>query len=244
MATNKFPLPILVADRAMCEFRSLWLAGLQPQLHLETSPDGHMHVSTRVAAVYSFPVWPNQHPHSPQYQQEHKTRPKTPSQIRRKEKRALARKARTLGSSAVHVEKATQSLNKAVQASLEISEAAMQTQPPVVSTTAAQTDLNCDDFLDPDENYQSTPTSQQPCLPILQSVQQQRPVVHDDIRSEVYSRKQELPHCHHPPAYFDKEREYHYEYLENERRKKELQLQQLSAKIKLGFKPVNARKPF
>ena len=59
MATNFFPLPLLVANRAMCEFRSLWLAGLQPQLQLETSPDGQIRVSTNVVTeVYSVPVRP------------------------------------------------------------------------------------------------------------------------------------------------------------------------------------------
>ena len=44
------PLALAVAEKAIREFSNQWLAGLQPQLSLETGPDGQVWVSSRVAA--------------------------------------------------------------------------------------------------------------------------------------------------------------------------------------------------
>ena len=44
------PLALAVAERALFNFSNQWLAGLQPQLILETSPDGQICVSSRVVA--------------------------------------------------------------------------------------------------------------------------------------------------------------------------------------------------
>ena len=44
------PLALAVAEKAFREFSNQWLAGLQPQLSLETSKDGQIWVNSRVAA--------------------------------------------------------------------------------------------------------------------------------------------------------------------------------------------------
>ena len=44
------PLALAVAEKAIREFSNQWLAGLQPQLSLETGHDGQVLVSSRVAA--------------------------------------------------------------------------------------------------------------------------------------------------------------------------------------------------
>jgi hypothetical protein len=44
------PLALAVADKAIFNFFNQWLAGLQPQLILETDPDGQIWVSSRVVA--------------------------------------------------------------------------------------------------------------------------------------------------------------------------------------------------
>ena len=105
MATNPYPLPLAVTERAMHEFCNLWLAGLEPQLYLETSPDGNIHVRTGVAAKCVLPERPNLPLHH-RYQPRHKTR----SQIRRKERRARARAAAR--SSTVQDDKSTQTMKQ------------------------------------------------------------------------------------------------------------------------------------
>ena len=47
---HPLPLALAVAERALFSFSNQWLAGLQPQLILETSPDGQICVSSRVVA--------------------------------------------------------------------------------------------------------------------------------------------------------------------------------------------------
>ena len=44
------PLALAVADKAFYDFSNQWLAGLQPQLSLETGPDGQIRISSRVVA--------------------------------------------------------------------------------------------------------------------------------------------------------------------------------------------------
>ena len=39
------PLALAVAEKAIHEFSNQWLAGLQPQLSLETGPDGQILVN-------------------------------------------------------------------------------------------------------------------------------------------------------------------------------------------------------
>jgi hypothetical protein len=47
---RRLPLALAVAEKAIREFSNQWLAGLQPQLSLETGPDGQVWVNSRVAA--------------------------------------------------------------------------------------------------------------------------------------------------------------------------------------------------
>jgi hypothetical protein len=44
------PLALAVAEKAMFDFSNQWLAGLRPQLLLETGQDGQIFMSSRVAA--------------------------------------------------------------------------------------------------------------------------------------------------------------------------------------------------
>ena len=47
---HPLPLALAIAEKALLEFSNQWLAGLQPQLSLETSKDGQIWVTSRVAA--------------------------------------------------------------------------------------------------------------------------------------------------------------------------------------------------
>ena len=51
MIRRPLPLALAVAEKALLEFSNQWLAGLQPQLSLETGNDGQILVNFRVAAV-------------------------------------------------------------------------------------------------------------------------------------------------------------------------------------------------
>ena len=51
MIRRPLPLALAVAEKALLEFSNQWLAGLQPQLSLETGNDGQILVNSRVAAV-------------------------------------------------------------------------------------------------------------------------------------------------------------------------------------------------
>ena len=44
------PPSLAVADKAIYDFSNQWLAGLRPQLSLETGPDGQIWVSSQVVA--------------------------------------------------------------------------------------------------------------------------------------------------------------------------------------------------
>ena len=50
MIRRPLPLALAVAEKALLEFSNQWLAGLQPQLSLETGKDGQIWVHSRVAA--------------------------------------------------------------------------------------------------------------------------------------------------------------------------------------------------
>ena len=47
---HSLPLVLAVTEKTIREFSNQWLAGLQPQLSLETAPDGQIWVNSRVAA--------------------------------------------------------------------------------------------------------------------------------------------------------------------------------------------------
>ena len=50
MLRRPLPLALAVVEKAILEFSNQWLAGLQPQLSLETGKDGQIWVHSRVAA--------------------------------------------------------------------------------------------------------------------------------------------------------------------------------------------------
>ena len=216
-----YPLPLVVAERAMSEFRHLWLKGLQPQLCLETSPDGEICVNARVIADYSSPAMPkpllNPQPHV------YKPRRKSPSKIRRQKRRALAR-AVAYGPNRVQADAAVQAVEGA--ADKAVGTVPVQTKS---SSVAVQAILCCNDVyennyqadrpsLAPQPNQEQTPEAYSG--PLIQQLKAQQPVVNETQTIQ------------------------NYKYLENQKRMKEIQLQQLSAKINLGFKPIKTRKPF
>ena len=47
---HSFPLALVVAEKAMHEITNQWLAGLQPKLSMETSPNGDILVCSNVRA--------------------------------------------------------------------------------------------------------------------------------------------------------------------------------------------------
>ena len=51
---HSFPLALVVAEKAMREFVNQWIAGLQPKLSIETSPNGDILVSSNVRAENVF----------------------------------------------------------------------------------------------------------------------------------------------------------------------------------------------
>ena len=76
----------------------------------------------------------------------------------------------------------------------------------------------------------------------------QRPEVHNGHREVLFDLPRKLPlGSPRRDAMFVNETQSgqdYYQHLENQRRSKELQLEQLSAKINLGFKPPKTKKPF
>ena len=233
-----YPLPLVVAERAMFEFRHLWLKGLQPQLYLETSPDGKICVNARVIAQYSSPDVPNPlfnpEPHN------YKARRKSPSQIRRQKRRALAR-------AVVHGPNRVQA-DAAVQAVHGAADKAAQTVPVQTnsSSLAVQEKLCCDDVYEND--YQADLPSLASVMP--QPNQEQPPEAYDcqhiqELQKQKLNRPQHQPVDVRTDKLVNETRTIqNFKYLEDQKRMKELQLQQLSAKINLGFKPLKTRKPF
>ena len=221
-----YPLPLVVAERAMWEFRHLWLKGLQPQLHLEMSPDGQICVNAGVIAEYSSPAMPNlllnHQPH------DYKPRRKSPSQIRRKKRRALARAAAP-GPSQVQADAAVQAVHGAADKAVQVSTIPVQTKA-LVRSVAVQERLCCDIY---ENNYQADPPSLTSVIP--HPNREQPPEVYDgqfmQVQIQKQNRHQQLP----VDVVTD---------LENQKRMKEIQLQQLTNKINLGFKPMKTRKPF
>ena len=236
-----YPHPLAVAERAMAEFCTLWLTGLQPQLFLETSSKGDILVTTIVEA-YVEPTLPLHHHPKPKQH--------SPSQIRRQKKRTLARAAAKLASSEVPSGTSLQvvhSAEKSVQASQVKSpiDAAIQIQP-LVNAAATQTDLNC---VDTDANLSLSKHHPRPLSKAMPEFYQehgrqacgdpQGEVLHDLVQNQ--PQKQALTDGELNETWCNND---YYKYLENQRRIKDSQLKQLSAKIDLGFNPARAKKPF
>ena len=106
------PLALAVAEKAIHEFSNQWVAGLQPQLSLETGPGEQVWVSSRVAAgdvstralvirhhAAEAPV----HREAGQAVQCHRPRRHGPSYKRRLLQRAAARKAVATADKAVQI---------------------------------------------------------------------------------------------------------------------------------------------
>ena len=111
MIRRPFPLALAVAEKALIEFSNQWLAGLQPQLSLETGSDGQILVNSRVAAgdvPTRAPVVPRcaeeaqgpcQAGEAPQHPRPHHRR--GPSYQRRLQRRAAARTAAVTADKAI-----------------------------------------------------------------------------------------------------------------------------------------------
>jgi hypothetical protein len=119
------PLALAVAEKAFREFSNQWLAGLQPQLSLETSKDGQIWFNSRVAAgdVPTRAVVDRHHaveeaPGRCQAVQHPRPRRRGPSYQRRLLRRASARAAAETAEKAVQtaVETVEQPAGEAVQA--------------------------------------------------------------------------------------------------------------------------------
>ena len=115
---NSLPLALAVAENAMREISNQWLAGMQPKLSIETSPNGDILVCSSVKAVNVLPhaarrvvldhaeEASGQHHHS-QLLCPHQ-RQKSPSYQRRLRQRAAAR-------AAVTAEQSVQTITEVVQ---------------------------------------------------------------------------------------------------------------------------------
>ena len=122
------PLALAVAEKAFREFSNQWLAGLQPQLSLETSKDGQIWFNSRVAAgdVPTRAVVDRHHAadeasgrcQAGQAVQHPRPRRRGPSYQRRLLRRASARAAAETADEAVQtaVETVEQPAGEAVQA--------------------------------------------------------------------------------------------------------------------------------
>ena len=114
------PLALAVAERALYNFSNQWLAGLQPQLILETSPDGQICVSSRVVAGdvpthaklvlrrHAEEAEDRVNPHCQVGQAGHQHRPHrhSPSRERRRLRREAARAAAAAGAADQAADKA------------------------------------------------------------------------------------------------------------------------------------------
>ena len=101
------PLSLAVADKAFYDFSNQWLAGLQPQLSLETGPDGQIRISSRVVAenVPTSAKFVLRRP-AEEVGPRHRPRPHGPSRQRRRLRREAAREAAAAGTAEKAVEKA------------------------------------------------------------------------------------------------------------------------------------------
>ena len=82
------PLPLLIAEKAMQEFVRRWLAGMEPQLLLETNQDGIILINSSVKTssklqqyVLELDPMPQLHPYLL-----HQRKP-SPSRLRRRKRR-------------------------------------------------------------------------------------------------------------------------------------------------------------
>jgi hypothetical protein len=131
-ALRPLPLALAVAEKAIREFSNQWLAGLQPQLSLETGPDGQIWVHTRVAAgdVPTRALIVRPHDAAAEAQgrcqageapQHHRPRRKGPSYQKRLLRRAAARAAAAT---------ADQAVQTAVETAKPADEAVQPVHPP------------------------------------------------------------------------------------------------------------------
>ena len=102
------PLALAVAEKAIQEFSNQWLAGLRPQLSLETGSDGQIWVHSRVAAG-DVPTRALVRDHAaeapgcPRAGQHHRPRRRGPAYQRRLQRRAAAREAASTADKAVEI---------------------------------------------------------------------------------------------------------------------------------------------
>ena len=102
------PLALAVAEKAIQEFSNQWLAGLRPQLSLETGSDEQIWVHSRVAAgdVPTRALVRDHAAEAPgchQAGQHHRPRRRGPAYQRRLQRRAAAREAASTADKAVEI---------------------------------------------------------------------------------------------------------------------------------------------
>ena len=108
------PLALAVADKAFYNFSNQWLAGLQPQLSLETGPDGQIRISSRVVAE-NVPTSAKLVLRRPAEEvgPRHRPRHHGPARQRRRLRREAAREAAAAGTAEKAVEKANSAVRTA-----------------------------------------------------------------------------------------------------------------------------------
>ena len=91
------PFPLLIAEKAMQEFVRRWLAGMEPQLLLETNQDGIILINSSVKTSSKFQqhvseldpmLMPQLNPYLL-----HRRKP-SPSRLRRRKRREMCKKTR------------------------------------------------------------------------------------------------------------------------------------------------------
>ena len=172
------PLGLAVADKAMFNFCNQWLAGLQPQLVLETGPDGKILVSSRVVAG-DVPTHANlvlRHPHAEQVEAEdrvnphrqageagHRRRRPGPCQQRRRLRREAARAAAAVETADKAVENNEPAVEAADKAGKVFSSSAAgkvaqtPTHPTQVDAAEAGLPFHHPSHLQHDQNFRSAP---------------------------------------------------------------------------------------
>ena len=209
------PFPLLIAEKAMQEFVRRWLAGMEPQLLLETNQDGIILINSIVKTPSKLQQ------HVPELDPMmllnpymlHRGRP-SPSRLRRRKRREMCKKTR-------------ETLDKSTNTEEINDENVLEKTPVLNYPDLSQVPPNHLQHRNPGANVQ---TELQDTLPMI-----------DGELNGSQSR------CNLASAYSRKYKQCDqemYDYLEEQKIQKDLEIQKLTKKITLGFTPMKTKKPF
>ena len=230
------PFPLLIAEKAMQEFVRRWLAGMEPQLFLETNQDGIISINSSVKTssklqqhVLELDPMPQLHPYLL-----HQCK-SSPSRLRRRKRREMRKKT-------------IEALDKSTNTEEIDDENVVEKTPVLNYTNLSQVPLN---YLweyeelqhrNPGATEQTESQDQdlESSLNKTSVVFKYKPTIDDELNGSqsrynlASAESRKYKQC-------DKEM---YDYLEEQKRQKDLEIQKLTNKMTLGFTPMKPKKPF